>query len=276
MQGGLYLLSKFDIERQIGKGISIVPFCSANIKENSINFTLSNMAWRIMPGKRNDYNNAQSACKGDFIILEPKSTTIVYTEEVIALNHKFGGTFHSKVGIVSKGVVFCSTMIGPSYCGHLLIALQNPTDFKIKLKVGETFISLVLHKMDTPIKKIHKNTNAGGHTEKLEKFKIHLTNEQEKALDCDWKKNIDAIIQKLHEDDDYVKFKKARIKKESKYWFILMMIFFSVSIIAYIVIKLAIFKENIASLLCAIIIALIVEVVSIISGLVRKIFGLND
>ena len=137
------MLSKIDIERQIGKGINIVPFKRDNIKENSINFTISNMAWTLNPKDTGQgYNNANPACSSGILTLEPHSTTVVYTEEVIALNNKLGGTFHAKVGIVSKGVVFSSTMIGPSYCGHLMVSIQNPTDKKIKLSVGETFISI--------------------------------------------------------------------------------------------------------------------------------------
>ena len=128
--------------------INIVPLIEKNIKENSINFSVSKMAWKIEPNTNGGYKKAKSVCKNNKIILEPHSTTLIYTNEVIALSNKLGGTFHAKVGVVSRGVVFCSTMIGPGYFGHLLITVQNPTDNDIQLTVGETFISLILYKLN--------------------------------------------------------------------------------------------------------------------------------
>ena len=102
------MLSRIDIEKYIGNGIYIVPFTRDNIKENSINLKLSNKAWTLKPSKNGmrQYDQASSACNKNIITLVPHATTVVYTEEVIALNSKFGGTFHAKVGVVSKGIVF--------------------------------------------------------------------------------------------------------------------------------------------------------------------------
>lgn len=220
------MLSKIDIEKQIGKGINIVPFTKENIKENSINITLSNMAWRLMPKSSNtssntddiDYDAAKKACNGDIVTLDPHSTTIIYSKEVIALNNMYGGTFHSKVGIVSKGVVFASTMIGPMYCGHLMVTLHNPTDNKIKLKVGETFISLVLHKLDTKADGSLVNSNTGGHMDKLNYLNVHLDEQTRICLDEDWKKNLELIKDKLQEEKDYKRL-QDELKKKRKKWY---------------------------------------------------------
>lgn len=39
------MLSKRDIEKELGKGINIVPVIRDNFKENSINLTVSENAW---------------------------------------------------------------------------------------------------------------------------------------------------------------------------------------------------------------------------------------
>ena len=39
------MLSKKDIERELGKGIAIVPFSATNVKDNSVNLTASKYAW---------------------------------------------------------------------------------------------------------------------------------------------------------------------------------------------------------------------------------------
>ena len=129
----------------------------------------------------------------NIITLVPHTTTVVYTEEVIALNSKFGGTFHAKVGVVAKGIVFSSTMIGPLYCGHLMVLLQNPTDNPISLNVGDTFISLALYKLRTKLRHETVNSNSGGHVEKLADLGIRPGNGIMKWLDEDWKKDIVKI-----------------------------------------------------------------------------------
>ena len=67
------------------------------------------------------------------------------TKEVLSLNNYIGGTYHAKVGIVSKGMGHIGTMIGPNFSGDSLIAFHNVSDDLIVLKVGESFVSVVFH-----------------------------------------------------------------------------------------------------------------------------------
>lgn len=265
------MLSKVDIEKQIGKGINIVPFKRDNIKENSINFTISNIAWTLAPKN----NKAKLACHSGILTLEPHSTTIVYTEEVIALNNKFGGTFHAKVGVVSKGVIFSSTMIGPSYCGHLMVSLQNPTDNKIKLKVGETFISLVLSKLDTKINKILTNSNTGGHTEKLGLLGIENADNEIRILNEDWKKNIETIQNKLENESDFKSLKAELKKRATKYYIILGILFLVVLGVAFVILNVWVFNENAKSILGSVTIACILELIAIVTGVLKKILKID-
>ncbi|MBD5143707.1 MAG: hypothetical protein HDT22_08910 [Ruminococcus sp.] len=270
------MLSKVNIEKQIGKGINIVPFKRDNIKENSINFTISDKAWTLIPKNTgNGYNNAKPACKSGILTLEPHSTTIIYTEEVIALNNKLGGTFHAKVGIVSKGVIFSSTMIGPSYCGHLMISLQNSTDTKIKLKVGDTFISLVLHKLDTKINKSLTNSNTGGHTGKLTDLNIHPSNNEQKFLDEDWKKNIVSIRNKLKDEADYNSLHTEINKRRYKYYTFLGILFLIILAISYFVLSKFIFDEDSKSIIGSMAFALIIELITIVTGILKKILNID-
>lgn len=270
------MLSKKDIERQIGKGINIVPFKRENIKENSINFTISNMAWTICHSKsKAGYNKAKSACHGGKLVLEPHSTTVVYTTEVVALNNKLGGTFHAKVGIVSKGVIFCSTMIGPSYCGHLMISLQNPTDDKIELKIGDTFISLILFKLDTKVNKTLTNSNTGGHTDKLASLGIVPTDIEKKNLDEDWKKNVATIQQKLYKEESYKTLKNEFSKKKTKFIVALLVLFLIVSGIAYFGIKFFIVKEDLISIISSVSLAIIVELIAVLTGAVKNLLKID-
>lgn len=210
------MLSKIDIEKYIGKGIYIVPFTRDNIKENSINLKLSDKAWTLNPSKNGtrQYNHASLACNKNIITLVPHTTTVVYTEEVIALNSKFGGTLHAKVGVVAKGIVFSSTMIGPLYCGHLMVLLQNPTDNPISLNVGDTFISLALYKLRTKLRHETVNSNSGGHVEKLADLGIRPGNGIMKWLDEDWKKDIVKIKEKFAQESEYQEIKRKQNQKK--------------------------------------------------------------
>lgn len=270
------MLSKIDIERQIGKGINIVPFKRDNIKENSINFTISNMAWTLNPKDTGQgYNNAKPACSSGILTLEPHSTTVVYTEEVIALNNKLGGTFHAKVGIVSKGVVFSSAVIGPSYCGHLMVSIQNPTDKRIKLSVGETFISLVLNKLDTKINKEHTNSNNGGHTSKLGELGIKNASCEIRILDEDWKKNIETIQSKLKVETDYISLKTELSDKLKKYIFAILIVSLIILAIVYFLLNTTLLGKSKITTIATIALAVVGDLVIIVTGIMKKILKID-
>ena len=44
------MLSRRDIEKELGKGINIIPVIRDNFKENSINLTASQNAWTMGEG----------------------------------------------------------------------------------------------------------------------------------------------------------------------------------------------------------------------------------
>lgn len=159
------MLSKFDIDKELGRGINVVPFNYENIKENSINLSASKYAWSMTEGEvlfdqngnlynidSREYNetNKIRISKGEssvhtingqeVVILLPFSTTLIQTNEVIAVGNYIGGTYHSKVGIVSQGIGHIGTMLGPNFSGHSLIAVHNVSRIPLKIKIKETFV----------------------------------------------------------------------------------------------------------------------------------------
>ena len=262
------MLSRIDIEKYIGNGIYIVPFTRDNIKENSINLKLSNKAWTLKPSKNGmrQYDQASSACNKNIITLVPHATTVVYTEEVIALNSKFGGTFHAKVGVVSKGIVFSSTMIGPLYCGHLMVLLQNPTDTPIFLNVGDTFISLALYKLRTKLRHETVNSNSGGHVEKLADLGIRPGNEIMKWLDEDWKKDIVKIKEKFSKESEYQEIKR---KQNQKKLIIAIIMALAIGFLVYILMRKFYSHKNIIAKIVSFMSSIIVFILKILS---EKIF----
>lgn len=124
------MLSKIDIQNEIGKNINIYPLSLSNLKENSINLSASSYAWSLKGGEFYTSNSANippsfslnktSECsnfkkiapcssaviemslKEKYIVLFPHSTTLIETAEVLSVGKNIGGTYHSKVGLGLK------------------------------------------------------------------------------------------------------------------------------------------------------------------------------
>ena len=93
--------------------------------------------------------------KGDewYFNLKPNETVLVLTRETIWVSKFIGGTFHSKVSLVTKGLGHVSTTLDPGWHGQLLVPINNPTKEPIKIIIAkdsnqgikfETFITMVL------------------------------------------------------------------------------------------------------------------------------------
>lgn len=229
------MLSKIDIQKELGTGISLIPFKSENIKENSINLSASCYAWTMSDGevykdkdkwilvdgesKKNKkiikftkgnsavYNTASE--KKEIIIL-PFSTTLIQTEEVLAVGNNIGGTYHSKVGLVSQGFGHIGTMLGPNFSGHSLIAIHNVSKEVLTIEIGKTFVSIVFNYLKTPISM--NNPTKNGHLEKLSEFGIRLSQEDREFLDNDWKSDTNRVRQKLKEESSFKEYNQ-RLKK---------------------------------------------------------------
>lgn len=85
--------------------------------------------------------------------LKPHETVLVWTRESIWVSRFIGGTFHSKVSLVTRGLGHVSTTLDPGWHGQLLVPLNNPTKENIKVIIArdkefgkefETFITMVL------------------------------------------------------------------------------------------------------------------------------------
>lgn len=227
------MLSRRDIEKELGKGINIVPIIRDNFKENSINLTASQNAWTMGSGtvywfggtkfsvheptgkKRAKTFSKGSNCvfwdrQGDqhnsYIVLLPHSTTLIETSEVLGVANNIGGALHSKVGLVSKGIGHIGTMLGPGYCGHLLIALHNITDEAIAIKVGSTFVSLSFDYLTTQV--MRTSSTVSGHLDKFPELGININEETRSYLTADWKSNIEGIREKMCESEAYKDYKK--------------------------------------------------------------------
>lgn len=218
------MLSKIDIENELGIGIYIFPLIKENIRENSINFSIGDYAWIVhsnWSGSVNNHNvnfrEGESTITKiddqDVVVLPPHKTVIVATEEVIALDSRIGGLFCSKVGTIAKGVCHISTMIGPDYRGHLMIPLQNCTDDPIILKKGETFVSLTLFYLN---EKKEGNDTDPAQVDKWAEWGLKITDEERANILESWKKNTDEIRRKMKQDPGFIELENQKEEKKKK------------------------------------------------------------
>lgn len=222
------MLSRTDIENELGKGICIFPFNHNNFKENSINLCASCFAWTLSSGtlyynestetfslqKKNNNEKTHIFTKGEssiwdingkqYIILLPHSTTLVETEEVIAIGNNIGGTYHSKVGLVSQGIGHIGTMLGPNFTGNSLIAIHNITNEVLKIQVGDSFVSVVFHYLNTAME--DNNPTVSGHLDKMAQLGIHLNSIESAELGEDWRKKPNEVREKMLASEPYRQF----------------------------------------------------------------------
>lgn len=224
------MLSKIDIQKEIGTGICIHPLKLDNIKENSINLCAGKYAWGLSNGiiycdstetdknkrfslqKDNRYNMEIHISKCDsvvfendfgkkYIVLLPYATTLIETDEVLSVGNHIGGTYHSKVGLVSKGLGHIGTMVGPNFSGDSLIAFHNISSNLIVLDVGESFVSVIFYYLKTAFTK--SNPTVSGHTDKFSELGIRLTQEESDDLNADWKKQFEQVQRKMKSSRSY-------------------------------------------------------------------------
>lgn len=234
------MLSKIDIQNEIGKNINIYPLSLSNIKENSINLSASSYAWSLKGGDIYTSNSANNSSpfslnqtsthknhtkiaprssavieintNEKYIVLFPHSTTLIETAEVLSVGKNIGGTYHSKVGLVSQGIGHIGTMVGPNFSGESLIAIHNVSNDLITIKCGDSFVSVVFHYLDTSYEKI--NPTVSGHTDKFSELGITLTPEESAELNADWKKQHSEVKHKLQESTEYKELQKIITKQK--------------------------------------------------------------
>ncbi|MCF2611787.1 dCTP deaminase domain-containing protein [Fusobacterium perfoetens] len=147
------ILSDKQFMKHLGIDIFIYPFNENNLKGSSYNLTASRVAYYQDENK----NLISALVSKDKIIIPPQKLVFIQTEESIYTTRRICGTYHTKVKWVSAGLSSISTTLDPCYFGTSLIAVRNFSDKNIELDVGETFCTLIFHKISSGHKDFHDN-----------------------------------------------------------------------------------------------------------------------
>lgn len=195
------LLSIEDLKREIGKGILIYPFKIDNIKAHSINLTASRFAWSLKTKKSIYDSNSNS------LVLKAKETSLIYTQESIYVKNHIGGTYHSKVGLVTEGLSHIGTTLDPEYLGLSLIAIHNNSSKDYVLKVGSSFVTLIFHYLNTPTY-IKSHNNEASQISKISDFDRYNDFKMWYNKN-DWVNTRRNLKSKLLESDEFKRLQKS-------------------------------------------------------------------
>lgn len=139
------MLSDRDIKKELikAKNMAIHPLKLDNINGSSINFTASKNAWTVSDGESAVYNNHKK------IIIPPRETVCILTQEALWVSRKISGTYHSRVSLSAKGLSNISTTLDPKWTGHSLISLTNSSDRNQEIDVGTGIVTLTFDYLHT-------------------------------------------------------------------------------------------------------------------------------
>lgn len=195
-----------------------------------------------------------------FFKIKPSETVLILTRETIWVSSFIGGTFHSKVSLVTKGLGHVSTTLDPGWCGQLLVPLNNPMKKEIKIviardvnnkRVYETFITMLLfwtkeaalgEKMDNKASRIElleeilekkKNNKDAMHLKKfIDKIKNNITYTEaydelnnpydRKSKIIDYEKSYMELLKEMDSEFDSINIlsNQGYNKGLIKFWFI--------------------------------------------------------
>lgn len=136
-----------DILRALNKEIVIEPFDQKCLTPIGYDFRIGDYVFSLEHGLLEVVNG--------FYELPPKSTIQVLTKEALWVSSRVAGTFHSKVSLVSRGLSHISTTLDPLWYGPLLITFRNNTDNTIRMRPGDSFVTLLFSRVRTQTKLPH-------------------------------------------------------------------------------------------------------------------------
>ncbi len=144
------MFSDQDIKNNLGKNIVIHPFREEDLTPVGYNLRPSDFVFSVIKKELIKANDG-------IYEIPPNDTVLILTEETVWVSGRVAGTFHSKVGLVSKGFGHISTTLDPNWKGPLLIALNNPTSTSLQLPADKSFVTLIFYEVKTPASKMHDN-----------------------------------------------------------------------------------------------------------------------
>lgn len=202
----------------MGENLYLYPLHPESFKSNSIDLHASQFAWSL--------KNGRSIVNGKYIEIETGDTALIYSEESIYVTNRIGGSYHSKVTLVSQGASHIGTSLDAQYIGCSLIAIHNNHNDTLKIKVGSEFVTIQFWYLHSPdYENTPSHDNEPGHPRMLNGFQ-----DVDKYIEWRdsnaWTTRKKELIMKMKESEEYKKiktdfekemdrFSRNRIKKKT-------------------------------------------------------------
>jgi deoxycytidine triphosphate deaminase len=190
------VLSDKKIEKFLGKKIYIWPFERSKLKGATYNLTASCVA--VSSSNKTNLVNSSGE-----IVIPSGETALIQTDESIYVTEDICGTYHSKVSLVTKGLSHIGTTLDPGYFGTSLIAVHNHSGSDKIIRVGDTFVSLMFHKMSKSSRIRHDNQPFRSDLINLNDVKNNKTisasiiKDIKNWYDVPWRKNLGELKDKV-------------------------------------------------------------------------------
>lgn len=196
-----------DIYKNFGKNIYIYPVDHLVIKGASIDLTASKYAWSLRT-KKSIYNEEKKK-----IIIPPHDTAIIFTNEVLYVTNRIGGTYHSKVSFTAEGLGHIGTTLDPEFIGPSKITVHNHSDNPFPLGENHTIVSICFFQLDTKVSEKSQPDcqdfiSAMREYEDYEDFKNYIDQRP-------WMINPRKLKEKVRADSSFKEFKKTLVNGHS-------------------------------------------------------------
>ena len=147
------MLTDTDIVKLLGKEIVIDPFDDNGLTSIGYDLSVGEFVYSLSRGLLTPNDAGQYTIK-------PGESILVLTKEFLWVSGQLGGTFHSKVSMVSQGYSHISTTLDPHWSGPLLIATSNRSTRKLSLQAGQKFVTIVFYRTPSPATRPHQKPPA--------------------------------------------------------------------------------------------------------------------
>lgn len=158
------MYSRDNIKTAIDEGhLKIIPYEEKNLTGIGYNMSTINFTFSINQGLLlKIYVDTTEKGYMHYVKIPAHDTVLLFSKEFLETDDSLAGTFHSKVSRVCQGLGHISTTLDPMWKGQLIIAVNNPTNKKIRFNLDESsgnIFTLLMYELDQKVtgKNIHDN-----------------------------------------------------------------------------------------------------------------------
>ncbi len=139
-------LSNIDLEKKINtRDIVIIPYNESLITGLGYDLTIGTIV-DLDDQKITECTNGKYCLKG-------KHRYVVITNEYVWLSRKYMATLHARGSLSLMGISLTSTTVDPNFRGYMPMCLTNLSDRDIEIEKNESFVTLIIHILNTPTDK---------------------------------------------------------------------------------------------------------------------------